>query len=153
MTSELKPNPSDGSWQPYCPGRRLWDGERMDAASGAGRGGWGAWVAGLVGAVALAETFLLGTLGWFGAAFAIGTTCTDDFSCGSSSCAPCAGAHAWVTVGWIGQWVLFAAAVTILVLGTQRAGWRRAATIAACALIPLAAAWFAISTAVAQRSF
>ena len=40
----------------------------MNAAPGAGRGGWGSWVAGLVGSVALAETFLLGTFGWFGVA-------------------------------------------------------------------------------------
>jgi hypothetical protein len=60
----------------------------------------------LAASVALAETFLLGTLGWFGVAFGIGSTCTDDFSCGSGSCVPCVKAHTWVTAGGIGQWTL-----------------------------------------------
>ena len=110
-------------------------------------------MAGLVGSVALAETFLLGTFGWFGVALAIGSTCTGDVSCGSSSCAPCATAHAWVIAAGAGEWVLVAAAATILVLGTERPCWRRAATIAACALILVAAGWFAITTAVAEQSF
>jgi hypothetical protein len=104
-------------------------------------------------AVALAVTFVLGTVGWFGAAFGIGSTCTDDFSCGSSSCAPCAKENAWVTAGGIGQWVLAAAAVTILVLGLRHPGFRRAATIAACALIAAAVAWYGIAVEIAQRSF
>lgn len=98
-------------------------------------------------------TFVLGTVGWFGAAFGIGSDCTDEFSCGSGSCAPCARAHAWVTTGGIGQWVLAAAAVTILVFVIRHPGRRRAATIAACALIPVAVMWFAISTSMAQRAF
>ncbi len=72
---------------------------------------------------------------------------------GWRSCAPCAKAHAWVTAGGIGQWVLAAAGVVFLVVGLRRPVWRPAATIAACGLIPIAAIWFAVSTEIAQRSF
>ena len=124
----------------------------MNAASGLEPAKWRSWIVALV-TLALAVTFVLGTVGWFGAAFGIGSNCTDEFSCGSGTCAPCARAHVWVTTGGIGQWVLAAAAVTILVLGMRHPGWRRAATIAACALIPVAVMWFAISTSMARRSF
>jgi hypothetical protein len=124
----------------------------VDAASGFEPAKWRSWIVALV-TLALAVTFVLGTVGWFGAAFGIGSNCTDEFSCGSGSCAPCARAHGAVTTGGIGQWVLAAAAVTILVLGLRHPGWRRAATIAACTLIPVAVMWFAISTSMAQRSF
>ena len=124
----------------------------MNTASPFGGAKWRSWIVALV-TLALSVTFVLGTVGWFGAAFGIGSDCTDEFSCGSGSCAPCARAHAWVTTGGIGQWVLAAAAVTILVFGIRHPGWRRAAMIAACALIPVAVMWFAISTSMAQRSF
>jgi len=125
----------------------------MNAAAGAGRGDGRSCLADLAASVALAETFLLGTLGWFVVGFGTGSTCTDDFSCGSGSCAPCATAHAWVSAGGIGQWVLATATVVMLVAGMRRPGWRRAATIATCALIPVAGAWFAITAAMAQRAF
>jgi hypothetical protein len=125
----------------------------VNAAPGVRRRSWQAWVAGLVGAAGLAETFLLGSFGWFVAAFGIGSNCTDDFSCGSGSCAPCVTEHTWVTAGGIGQWALLVAAVTMLALGIRRPGWHRAAMVAAGALIPVAGAWFAISTIMAQRSF
>jgi hypothetical protein len=124
----------------------------VNTASGFEAAKWRSWIVALV-TLALAVTFVLGTVGWFGAAFVIGSDCTDEFSCGSGSCAPCARAHAWVTTGGIGQWVLAAAAVAILAFGIRHPGWRRAATIAACALIPVAVMWFAISTSMAQRSF
>ena len=124
----------------------------MNAASDANGMGWRSWLIGLV-SVAWAVTFVLGTWGWFSVAFGIGSSCTHDFSCGYDSCAPCAKAHAWVTAGGIGQWVLAAAGVVFLVVGLRRPVWRPAATIAACGLIPIAAIWFAVSTEIAQRSF
>jgi hypothetical protein len=124
----------------------------MNAASDANGMGWRSWLIGLV-SVAWAVTFVLGTWGWFAVGFGIGSSCTDDFSCGYDSCAPCAKAHAWVTAGGIGQWVLAAAGVVFLVVGLRRPVWRPAATIAACGLIPIAAIWFAVSTEIAQRSF
>jgi hypothetical protein len=120
----------------------------MSAASDANGMGWRSWLIGLV-SVAWAVTFALGTWGWLFVAFGIGSSCTDDFSCGYDSCAPCAKAHAWVTAGGIGQRVLAAAGVMLLVVGLRRP----AATIATCGLIPIAAIWFAVSTEIAQRSF
>jgi hypothetical protein len=115
---------------------------------------WPRWIVALAGTTTLVVAFLLGTLGWFGAAFGIGSNCTDQFSCASDSCAPCGAAHAWITAGGVGQWVMFVAAVTILVLGLRRSDqYRRPLTIAACTLVPLAVAWFAFTTAIAQRSF
>lgn len=124
----------------------------MDRPSAVERAGQRAWLAALT-STAVAVTLLAGTFGWFATSFGIGTTCTNDFSCGYDSCAPCAKVNAWVMAGGIGQWVLAAAAVVILVLGRRRPSWRRTLTVAACALISLAVAWFAVSTAMAQRSF
>jgi hypothetical protein len=59
----------------------------MNAASDANGMGWRSWLIGLV-SVAWAVTFVLGTWGWFSVAFGIGSSCTDDFSCGYDSCAP-----------------------------------------------------------------
>jgi hypothetical protein len=50
---------------------------------------------------ALTVTFALGTIGWFFAAFGIGTSCDEALEC-TSSCTPCAAAHAWILAG-IGQ--------------------------------------------------
>jgi hypothetical protein len=125
----------------------------MNNASGSGRGVWPRWVLNLVGYVSLAVAFALGTLGWFGAAFGIGSNCTDKFSCGSSSCRPCATSHAWVLAGGIGQWVLLVAIVVILVLSLRRPDWRRAATIAAAAAILLSIAWYAKYTAIAEHAY
>jgi hypothetical protein len=124
----------------------------MDAPSGVDGAGRRGWLLALTG-TALAVTLLAGTIGWFGTGFGIMTTCTNDFSCGLGSCAPCAKAHAWVTANGIGQWALAAVAVVILVLGRRRPSWRRALTVAACAVIPLAVAWFAVCIVMARRSF
>jgi len=54
--------------------------------------------------------------------------------------------------GGIGQWVLVAAAATVLGIGMPRPDRRRSGTIAAAALILPAVAWFAGSTAIAGHS-
>jgi hypothetical protein len=95
----------------------------------------------------------LGTFGWFLNAFGIGSDCTDKYSCGSGSCRPCGTAHAWVWAGGIGEWVLLALAVVILVLGQRLPRWRRAVAIAALAVMLLAVGWYAASTTLAERSY
>jgi hypothetical protein len=107
----------------------------------------------VLAATTLAVTLLLGTLGWFAAGFGITTSCTDDFNCIDTSCAPCAAERAWVNAGGTGQWVLALAAAVLLVLGRRRPDWRRGTTITVSALIPLAVAWFAFWVAMARRSF
>jgi hypothetical protein len=109
-------------------------------------------MAGLVSA-ALAVTLALGLGGGFVVGFGLGTTCTDDFSCGTGSCAPCANENAWVIAGGVGQLALTAAVVVMVGLGRWSPGWHRTAKIASCVVIPMAVAWFAISTAMARLSF
>lgn len=108
----------------------------------------------MAGTAALCAAFLLGTLGWFVTAFGIASNCTDLHNCGSSSCAPCAAESAWVSAGGIGQWVVVGTAVAVLLLVLWRPDWRRRATaVAACVLMPLAVAWFALTIAIAQCSY
>ncbi|HEX9519752.1 MAG TPA: hypothetical protein VF940_26695 [Streptosporangiaceae bacterium] len=104
----------------------------------------------LAGTTALTVTFVLGTIGWLFAAGGIGTSCDEALEC-TSSCTPCAAAHASILAGGIGQWVLFAAAATILVLGLRRPDLRRTTTVAAGALVLLAVGWFVVSMAIATQ--
>jgi hypothetical protein len=114
---------------------------------------WPRWVPALAGSVALVAALGFGTFGWFVNAFGIGSDCTDKYSCGSGSCTPCAIAHAWVWAGGIGEWVLVATAVAILVMAARLPHWRRAITIAAVAVTLFVVAWYAASTAMAERSY
>ncbi|MGE5288919.1 MAG: hypothetical protein ACM3ML_17310 [Micromonosporaceae bacterium] len=125
----------------------------MNTASDTGPRFWPRRVAVLAGTTALAVTLLLGTLGTFAAGFGLNTSCTNDFDCIDTECGPCAAERAWVYAGGIGQWVLAAAAATLLVLGVRRPGWRPATTITTSALIPLAVAWFVFCVSMARRSF
>jgi hypothetical protein len=96
---------------------------------------------------------LLGTVGWFVMSFGLGTTCTNKFSCGGSSCAPCAAMNRWVIAGGIGQWVLAAVAFVLLVLASRRISWQRNARRTSWFLIPLAVVWFIVSAVLAALSF
>jgi hypothetical protein len=125
----------------------------MNAASSNRRRNWPSRVVVPAGTATLVVAFLLGTLGWFGAGLGIGSNCTDQFRCASGSCAPCAAVRAWIVAGGVGQWVLFAAAATILVLGLRSDRNHWIVAIAACVLVPLALGWFAFTTAAAQHSF
>ena len=51
----------------------------------------------------------------------------------------------WLGIGAAGQGVLAALDVGILVAGMKRPRWRRAAVIAAWALIPVGLAWFILT--------
>ena len=116
-----------------------------------GRSRWPSWVHVLAGSSALTVTCVLGTVGWLFAAFGIGTSCDEALEC-TSSCTPCATAHAWILAGGIGQWVLFAAAAAILGMGLRRPDLRRITSVLACALVLLAIGWFVASMAVAAQS-
>jgi len=58
-----------------------------------------------------------------------------------------------VWAGGIGEWVLVATAVAILVMAARLPHWRRAITIAAVAVTLFVVAWYAASTAMAERSY
>lgn len=109
-------------------------------------------MAGLVPA-ALGVTLALAIGGGFAVSFSLGTTCTDDFSCGTASCAPCATQNAWVIAGVAGQLALAAAVVMMVVLGGWFPRWRRSAQIASWVVISMAIAWFTISTVMARLAF
>jgi len=125
----------------------------MEATPDGGRRAWAPWTVMLPGTVAVAETVALGTVGGWGVGFGVGSTCKDDFSCGSTSCARCASFNAWWIAGGIGQWVLVVVALVLLVLGWRRPGSRRVTAIAAWSLIPLAIAWIVFWTVQAEPSF
>src|SRR4051794_6080888 len=65
--------------------------------------------------VAICCCMLLGTVGWFVMGFGVMTDCTDDYSCSTQSCSPCAGAGRWLEAGAIAQWLLAALGVGLLV--------------------------------------
>jgi len=48
---------------------------------------------------------------------------------------------AWVNVGFIGQCVLAAASIVLLVTGLRRPSWRKAAAITAWVIIPAGIGW------------
>ena len=128
-------------------GEWLWDAERVNVTAGAdSRGGRRV-------RAALVVTVALGIGGWFVAGSGLATTCTNDFSCGTDSCAPCATEHAWVNAGGIGELALAAAVAMIAALSRWHPGWHRAAKVVSGVVILVAVAWFAISTAMARRSF
>jgi hypothetical protein len=58
---------------------------------------------------------LLGTVGWFVVGFGVMTDCTDNYSCSTQGCSPCAGAGRWLEIGAITQWLLAALGVGVLV--------------------------------------
>lgn len=117
------------------------------------RSRWPVWPVLVACVIAVLVTLVLGTFGWLVAGLAIGTDCTNKFTCGSGWCSPCAVSHAWVIAGGLGQWILVAAAITLLVVGLSRATSRRAAVLAGSAIIPLAIAWFAATWTLAAHSY
>jgi hypothetical protein len=125
----------------------------MDTTPGGGGRVWAPWTVVLPGTMAVTVAVALGTVGWWGVGFGVGSTCTDDFSCGSTSCVPCASFNAWWVAGGIGQWVLVVVAVVMLVLGLRRPGSRRSAAIATWSLIPLAIGWMVFWTVQAAHLF
>jgi hypothetical protein len=105
--------------------------------------------AGLAGGLAA----LLGTLGYVVAGFGVISNCTDQFDCGSDTCAPCAAAGSWINAGAIGQWALVMAVVVLVILALRQPGRRLGMAISLWAVIPVSCGWIALSTSVAQRSF
>jgi hypothetical protein len=72
---------------------------------------------------AIGVCVLLGTLGWFAVGFGTMTDCTDNYSCSSTGCPPCGDTARWINVGGVVQWLLAAAAITILVRGSRSQRW------------------------------
>jgi len=70
--------------------------------------------------------FALATLGYFGLQFGIMTSCTNEYACTETLCAPCVPTFTWLTVG-AGLQVLL---IIALLVGAVRY-WRRRGLVAA----------------------
>ncbi len=102
--------------------------------------------------VAIATSLFLGTLAWFAVGFGTMTACTNDYSCSSTGCAPCATTGRWINAGGITQWVLAGAGVVAL---SRRRTRERPGTLAitGVALVTLSVLTFVGSTWAAQESY
>lgn len=110
----------------------------------------GAWV--VISAVLAGVTSaILGSIGFFFAAFGVGTSCDEVYS--PHAGARCAVAHDWITTGAIGQWVLVAAACVLPWLALKRLRPHRAAALASFALMPVSIILIVVTTTIADRSF
>ena len=70
-------------------------------------------------AVATAVCVLFGTIGWFAVGFGVMTDCTNNYSCSTTGCAPCATTGRWINVGGLAQQLLAAAGVAVLIRGQR----------------------------------
>ena len=69
--------------------------------------------------LAIAGCLLLGTVGWFAIGFGMLTACTNDYSCTSNGCPPCAGVEHWLTAGAVAQWALAGLGGVLLFVGLR----------------------------------
>jgi hypothetical protein len=82
---------------------------------------------------------LLGTVGWYFLAVAVGYNCgMSEASCGTVS-------KLWLAADGIGVWLLAVAAAVLLLASRARPGWRRPAAIACWVLLPMAIGWFVLA--------
>jgi hypothetical protein len=102
--------------------------------------------------VSLSIVLLVATLGSFAVGFGVMTACTNDFSCTSTGCAPCAATGDWLSLGWIGQGVLVVAGLLLAVL-TSRGIRLRAVRRLALVLGPASVALIVATTALAVGSY
>ena len=98
--------------------------------------------------VSLAVALFLATFGSLGVGFGVMTGCTNTYGCTSSGCLPCKTTEAWLIAGWIGQGVLLAAGVALVVLAALRR-LPRTVRRGALALGPSSVALFVVTTALA----
>jgi len=70
-------------------------------------------------AVATAICLLFGTIGWFVVGFGVMTDCTNNYSCSTTSCSPCATTELWINAGALAQQLLAAAGIVVLVRGLR----------------------------------
>ncbi len=102
--------------------------------------------------LAIGVCLLLGTLGWFAVGFGIMTDCTNNYSCSTTGCPPCATTGRWINAGAFSQWVLAATGVVLLVHGLRS---RHRVPLALCAagLLGISALTLVGTTWRAQESY
>jgi hypothetical protein len=103
-------------------------------------------------AVAIGICFLLGTVGWFSVGFGVMTDCTDNYSCSSTGCSPCATTARWINVGGLAQLLLAGAGVGVLIRGLRTRRSRRTA-LGGAVLLVSSVLIFAGTTWRAQSSY
>ncbi len=69
--------------------------------------------------VAIGICLLFGTIGWFAVGFGVMTDCTNNYSCSTTGCPPCATTGLWINVGGLAQQLLAAAGVAVLIRGLR----------------------------------
>jgi hypothetical protein len=111
---------------------------------------WRPWLATFPAAIACLLAIVLGTAGYFAVSSRLGIMCRDGLGKGTYDCSTL---NAWLAAGAIGQLLLAACALVLLVLGIQRPAYRRIAAISASALIPLSLGWIAITSLAGHSSF
>jgi hypothetical protein len=102
--------------------------------------------------VAIGICFLFGTVGWFTVGFGVMTDCTNNYSCSSTGCSPCATTGRWINGGGLAQLLLAGGGVAVLIRGlrTRRSG-RMA--LGGAVLLMSSALVFAGTTWLAQGSY
>lgn len=102
--------------------------------------------------LAIVASLALGTLGWFVLGFATLTECTNNYSCTTTGCDPCAESAVWISTGGGVQLVLAVVGIAVLVRGLRA---RRHATllVGGAALLVVSALTVVGTTWRAQESF
>lgn len=100
----------------------------------------------------LLVVLFIATFGSFSAAFGIGSTCTNEYSCTVDTCRPCRTAVEWLLTGWAAQGILLIAGLMLALLGALRI-MQRTFRISALLLGPASIGLFIFTTSLALRSF
>ncbi len=74
---------------------------------------------------AIGVCFVFGTLGWFSIGFGMMTDCTNNYSCTTTGCEPCADTGRWINAGGFAQWVLAVLGIVVLVRGVRAKRWNQ----------------------------
>lgn len=102
----------------------------------------------VLASTAILSCLVLGSVGWLAAGMGVLTGCTNDYSCSTTGCDPCAAAGRWITVGGVLQWLLLGLGIAVVVRGRRadrRTWWAAggAAVLAASLLTVVATTWAA----------
>ncbi len=69
--------------------------------------------------VAIGACLLLGTVGWLVLGIGPMTDCTNNYSCSTSGCSPCATTRGWINAGGIGELMLAGVGIAAMVRGLR----------------------------------
>ncbi len=106
--------------------------------------------------LAVATCLALGTIGWAAVGFGVMTDCTNEYSCSTAGCPPCAATSRWITLGGLTQLGLAVVGVVVLVRAVSAARvHRRPAVLVVAGVLLLATSLvtLAVTTAAARGSY